>query len=427
MEPFTTSGTPADPVNITQKYLAQRPCFQSPAGRAAACLAVALLGACATPGGVRVGAPFPAACRVLPAPEAPADTLRLAGAAVRRHAATLTVVDCRGAVRPGLAASWREEDGAWVFRLRPDARIADGASLTAVVAAWPPAPGFTATAAGPGTVRVRPRIAGFDVPRALADPRYTAGPPPADGRPVLRPQPPPADPRDALGRTLDLLVTRDAGVLDYARQHPALLVAPLPWDRTYVLAASVPAAPDAFRAALARDAVRGEARAAGPPPWWQAPCPPPDAPMPRPTTREPVLLYDAADPVARDLAERLVALADSAAFPEQAMFLHGLPPRTHGLPSDAFAARLVAGDAGAYVFTLPARAADGCAALVALRHQAPWLPPDPAGSLAPLVETRPHVVAVPGRVGLFTDAFGHLYLPPSGAEHPSSSPPPSPR
>ncbi|MDA1095482.1 MAG: ABC transporter substrate-binding protein [Acidobacteria bacterium] len=97
---------------------------------------------------------------------------------------------------------------------------------------------------------------------------------------------PDADLRDQLdqattpGPPVDLLVTRDPAVLSYATVLPAFRVTPLEWLRTHALLSPAREPPRGSgadvialeaRQALAMDAVRGEARGATGPFWWQLP------------------------------------------------------------------------------------------------------------------------------------------------------------
>ena len=122
------------------------------------------------------------------------------------------------------------------------------------------------------------------------------------------------DQRDQVDAGLDVVLTRDPATLAYARSRAGFSLQALPWDRTYALV--VPGRPAswmtdtsaAFRARLARDAVSGDARGAEGPFWWEA-----SAPECGPAAAAPfldsVVAYHRDDPTARELAERLVALA----------------------------------------------------------------------------------------------------------------------
>ena len=82
------------------------------------------------------------------------------------------------------------------------------------------------------------------------------------------------DPRDRLDKGVDLLLTRDPAALDYAATLPQFQSVPLAWQRTHVLLTpgrtrTSPSLSEDARHALADDAVRGEARGAVGPFWWQ--------------------------------------------------------------------------------------------------------------------------------------------------------------
>jgi len=214
------------------------------------------------------------------------------------------------------------------------------------------------------------------------------------------------DPRDILDGAVDVLVTREAGVVRYAAGRGDWRVVPLPWDRVYVLASPVrirsgtgTQLDSAVQAALARDAVRDDARAPEPGrPWWAMPCDSealePAGGIARPApARSSTLIASADDQVASDLVARLVARADD----ELADLLGEQGDAVRGaiLTWTDYAARLAAGDAVGFVVPLPARPLDRCRAAADLRAAAPWLVvagTAAADVLAPLVETRGHLL-----------------------------------
>ena len=199
---------------------------------------------------------------------------------------------------------------------------------------------------------------------------------------LLRPL---ADARDLLDSAAagftgvaDVLVTRDPTVLEYARARFGPTAEPLPWDRVHAAVVVDPvrtriAASAELRGALARDAVRADARAAQPPYTWETRgC---EGTATGDGAPAPQVAYRRDDPVARDLAERLVAIDGTVT--------------ATGLPSDSFAAALATGTHAVYVVALPITTdeGDGCAAL----------PERPAGALVvPLVETRAHAIVRAG-------------------------------
>ena len=86
------------------------------------------------------------------------------------------------------------------------------------------------------------------------------------------------DSRDMLESGIDVMVTADRAVIDYAAGRPQLATIALPWDRTYVLLSTsrvkelrwggeLPAVSPDLAERLAQDAVRGDARGHQSPSW----------------------------------------------------------------------------------------------------------------------------------------------------------------
>jgi hypothetical protein len=205
------------------------------------------------------------------------------------------------------------------------------------------------------------------------------------------------DPRDALDGGADILPTDDPGLLEYARSRNELAVHALPWSRTYVLVLPsgqggfeglIPPDSAAFRAGLARDAVRVQARAAEGPFWWQqGQCPEADetaTPSPRGLT---VSAPSGTDPVGRALAERIVALS-------------GRPMRVTGGLHPRAPIPTIHSELGlAYVISVPRDP------LVPCREIATW----PAGTtVVPLIETRRSVVVRRGVPPLTVEHDGRI-------------------
>lgn len=210
---------------------------------------------------------------------------------------------------------------------------------------------------------------------------------------------PGTDLRDVLDRGLpasggprpDVVVTRDPDVLAYATRRADYLVSPLGWNRTYVLvdaraetAAVVP--PAEARDALARDAVSADARgAAAPFPWLSDPACFAPGPEPGGAARS-VVAYATDDAIARQLAERIVALA---AAPERPGWIPAALARTGGgparvlpVPGDSIPAVLAAGRATAAIIALARDPGAACGT-----PQAPM-----PGRGAPLVDSRAHAI-----------------------------------
>ncbi len=357
---------------------------------------------------------------------------------------TLVRLDCAGAPRPGLAASWeRDSDGrVWTFILRNDATLWDGSALTAgaIVPQWRHRPpqaarltlgGVTAIeAAGERGIRLRFAQPADSAPALLADPGLApivgsedgiemgAGawrPDTAAGalsallpargathhRPVVRVVPRSRDLRDALDAGADLMVTADPGTLAYARSRPELATLPLPWGRTYVLLSPRPFEPataDGFRTSLARDVVREDARPAEPPYWWNAPCVPSSTSLATTGATDSRLLYPAGDLPAAALAARLVALG--AVGPRGA---------AQAVPRPELLARLDSGRLAGAVLAMPRAPPLACSGPP--KSLAGW-------SVVPLVDTRAHLVARRDGPALQRDGFDAIRLEPGGASPP---------
>jgi hypothetical protein len=388
---------------------------------------------------------------------------------------TLLRVDCHGRAVPGLAASWRlDADGrAWIVTLRENARFSDGAPLTAadVRASWtrdgsgdelrPHVSRLVESIAtvGDRSLAITLRSRGGDVPLALAHPDLAIARPVADspwplgtrsGRiasedhatvakaaiaitvvrdnlSTIRFLVAPGDPRDLLDSGVDLLLTRDPAALDYAATLPHFQSVSLDWQRIHVLLAprrsrSSPSLPEDARQVLADDAVRGEARGARGPFWWQTlqDCDVTSSPSPNQSPLTPRIVYDARDAAARDLAERFVGLV-RASGPAATTLLDALLPdrprrmyqRATGLTGDALAqARRLGTDAG-YVMSLDGRPVDPCRDLQVLMDGARWLDPE---TIVPLVETRLRAIVRRGRSGVMAEWDGGLVI--GGATEP---------
>jgi len=385
---------------------------------------------------------------------------------------TLVRVDCNGRAAPGLAASWRlDADGrTWIVTLREGARFSDGTPVTAadVRASWtrdgigdelqPLVSRLVQSIAPVGNraLAITLRSRRVDAPVTLAHPDLAVAKPFADspwpvgtrsGRiapdgqtrvagatsvitvvrddlSTVRFLVAPGDPRDLLDGGVDLLLTRDPAALVYAATLPQFQSMPMAWQRVHVLltpgrSRSSPWLSADARQVLADDAVRGEARAALGPFWWQMlpDCdvtPSPARPQSSPTPR---VVYDAGDAAGRDLAERFVGLVRASGPGATAMLDAILPDRPErtfqratGLSGEALAlARRLGTDAG-YVLSLDSRPLDPCRDLQALAAGARWLDPE---TIVPLVETRLQAIVRRGLAGVTAEWDGGLLL--SGA------------
>src|SRR6266550_1377764 len=337
---------------------------------------------------------------------------------------TLLRSDCEGRLHPALAATWSSPDGGrtWTLTIADSARFWDGVPVGArdVLASWGAAITSVAdsvVASGERTVAVRLRRPTPQGPVALADPALAVakrvpgiawpigtGPywvtgaaadltatPVGARRAVLRWRSAAGDARDLLDAGVDLLVTDDPGALAYAATRTDFTSVPLPWDRTYVAIAPVPLQiADQGQDDLARHAVRVEARPPVPPVWWEdVSCAAGALPASAAAPDADSILFVQGDPVARDLADRLVALS-----------LVAEPRRAVGLLPDALGVRLASNTGVWYVLALPRAPLDPCAAWRDLAARAPWLRPS---GIAPLVDVRRRMLLRRGGARLTID------------------------
>ncbi len=376
---------------------------------------------------------------------------------------TLVHADCAGRAGAGLAARWRVDDNGttWLVTLRENARFADGTPVAAsdVRASWTLPNGSgelrrevsrlvqSIVVIDDQTMAITLGRQRLDAPLVLAHPdlaisksvegsswplgtRSNRVAPESTASaitvtrgtlPSLRFLVTPADARDGLDQDVDLLLTRDRGTLDYAATLPHFQSLPLPWQRTRLLvmpgrAPGSPSLSEQAREVLAVDAVRGEARGAQGPFWWEtaAACRVALSPAQTGPPFEPRVVYDAGDDAARDLAERFVGLM-RASGPAAAAFVEALLPdrprrayrRANGLTGDALDRAVRLGRDAGYVVAVDSRPLDACAEIEALVDRAPWL--DPATAV-PLIDTRLHALVKRGRSGLTTEWDGVVLI-----------------
>ncbi|HEX9892695.1 MAG TPA: hypothetical protein VGA78_02180 [Gemmatimonadales bacterium] len=206
---------------------------------------------------------------------------------------------------------------------------------------------------------------------------------------------PGTDPRDLIDRRVDLVITADPVTLDYARTQRDLRLVPLAWSVTYTLVSSPGQAPplepsDGFRAELAHDAVRAEARPAERPERRdvEGGC---TVQSPRPAVRLPDIAIPRNDPIARALAERLVAVAAPSG-----------PRRVTALPPAGLDSALTHGTAMAYIVPLSRVRPTECAGTYPLPR---------GSSLFPLIDVRATAVLRPGVPPFFIEGDGTIRFP----------------
>ncbi|MBI4500355.1 MAG: hypothetical protein HY700_04265 [Gemmatimonadetes bacterium] len=371
---------------------------------------------------------------------------------------------CDDAVVPALAESWATEDGgrSWTFTLRTSARFWDGYGVRPadIVAAWTryqsgdllvPWAGIRfAREVGERSLAVYSDSLWTTVPPVLADPRLAVTRPTRSGWPMgtgpYRPIVEEEDSlelewwnpairgrqglpgsvlflwanrtgaRDLLDAGVDMMITDDASVQQYAEARSGYTVATLPWDRTYVL--FVPSSgnagppsqtpPAGFLGGLAREAVSVEARAAEPKNGWQLEaCTSVPGFQADPSRQLRRVVYPSDDQTARELAQRLVTFAGTPVqggeWLSDAFRAAGNArtfPFAAGLDRAAWRRALARGDETAYVFAVPSRSVARCV-----------LPQPAVGAWVPLIETRARLIARPGAGG------GAMYLDWNGTPH----------
>jgi len=419
-----------------------------PAQRATLIIVTAFLAACAHP---RSGAIAAGGAGAQPAPEescllstgsvsarAPTITIGLSEAVDPRHAPfarndaerivfrhlyeTPVRIDCDGHVRPELAEQWEKADGGrrWTFHLRDGAQFWDGAPVTAQdIVFGHGGAGYTLSAPEKSVVTVTFAKEQDDVPPVLGDPGLAVTKPAPDSSwPIgtgsywatsatttpqeIRAHTPrgdtlvfkfaaSGDARDLLDAGVDLLVTRDRALRDYAATLQNHELAALPWDRTYVYV-TAEAGGGSTRFDGLEQAVRAEARRAEGDFWWRdlrACGIARDSAPPAPTGQRRIL-YPRGDPTARELAGRLAALTHAVAT---------------GRAPDDLSAALAGGKDWGYVVALPRVTANVC------RSAKDLLPTWPATFTA-LVDTRPTAIVRRGVARWTVDQDGSVHLAP---------------
>jgi hypothetical protein len=393
----------------------------------------------------------------------PADATTRASIVVYRHLyEPLVRVTCDGQVLPALAESWGTDNGgrSWTFTLRTNLRFWDGSPVTPqdVITSWAgyETPELYVPWAGILRARVvderrlavylaNPRADSIEFPRVLGDPGLalaakTKKSPWALGTGPYRPsfedegsltaetwdsgvRKPPGAPgaiefrgvrskgaRDLLDRGVDVLITDDPSVLEYAGSR-RYSDTPLAWDRTYVLFVPVPerfeppleGPTDGFLEPIAREAVGVEARVSAAVRSWHVEACPSGTSLGVDLERQARrVVYSSEDETARELAHRLVTYAGApgqggdwlvAAFRQPAGA--GSFPFAVGLEPAAWTRALERGDETAYVLGLSALPFRVCSP-----------PARPAGAWFPLIDARTHIAVREGIGGIYADADG---------------------
>jgi hypothetical protein len=359
---------------------------------------------------------------------------------------TLLEVDCHGEVRPGIAIVEGGKGRRWTLRLRDDVPYTGG-GVTArdVVEGWGDA---IAHGAGVDSARAlddrrievfleRPALqtlASLDL--VLWNARKTRYMP--SDRLIDFGGGGSEDPRDSLARTA-LFLSTDPALADYATDR-GMVVHPLPFDRTYVLAAPSRAHASGSNPPLSSDARRDLAlsaraattRASETPLWWRdelGGCGPltsvPESMTGSAGTPDsiPVIYYDVADALARDLAERIVALAamDTLVSEAARSLARSLPAIrdgdmravARGLDKPALHERMDRGAGFGFVTRVRNPVPDSCGAARVLLRRAPWLAAGGArlaDALLPLVDASSYVILTSRDIAVTWDMYGTVRI-----------------
>jgi Bacterial extracellular solute-binding proteins, family 5 Middle len=365
---------------------------------------------------IRIGVTEPVEPRHAPIPTNDAERL------VFRHLYETPVrFDCEGNPAPELAEKWvKDDDGRrWTFRLREGAQFWDGEPVMAQdVVFGRGGAGYTLRALETRVVTVMLAKQANDLPPILADAGLAiAKPAPDTSWPIgtgaywatsgtttareIRAQnsrgdtlvfrvASGGDARDLLDAGVDLLVTRDRALRDYAATLKDRAVVALPWDRTYVYV--TPEAGGTRYGGL-EQAVRAEARSPEGGFWWLdlRPCGMGgNTNSPPATGGQRRILYARSDPTARELAGRLAALTRAVATARS---------------NDELQTAVAAGKDWGYIVALPRTTADPCRTARALL-------PEWSATITALVETRPTAIVRRGVARWALDQDGSIHLAP---------------
>lgn len=195
----------------------------------------------------------------------------------------------------------------------------------------------------------------------------------------------------------DVVVSRDPGVIAYATSSRDYFTVALPYDRTYVLASADSAAPlatPADRDALARDAVTADVRGAQEPFAWLADATCAGSTDSPPASAGAVVAYAVDDPIARQLAERIVALAAARPSPSwlpATLSSRAAVLRVAAMQADSITAALATGRAAAAVTAFARGSQERCDTRAVPRK---W-------RTVPLIDSRAHAIVRRGSGAAF--------------------------
>jgi hypothetical protein len=200
---------------------------------------------------------------------------------------------------------------------------------------------------------------------------------------------PGADPRDLIDRGADVVVTTRGSAIEYARSRGDVRLVPLAWSTIYVIGFPREAPPVELTARLreeiARDAMRGHAIPADSLGWWgtEESC---RVSQDSPVYRLPGIGISDHDPIARAVAERLVAVVGPAG-----------PRRLIPFSPTQFDTITARGAAAAFVFPLPRLRPGDCEGITPL---------PPGWRIEPLIQIRATAIVRPGVPAFLITADG---------------------
>lgn len=330
-------------------------------------------------------------------------------------------VDCTGRLVPELFTSWEREGDVWVMRpvgaslasrrtlaetlrSRWDSTIADDKPFTGLDV---DEEGnlLIAVKRGGGTPPTELSSHPFNIDVAVAGGiLYQPGVRVEDVRDV--------DPRNLAGSTIDILVTDDMEVVDFAADREDLQVAPLPPDRIYAFISVTRASgsPTAMETAPLdlTGAVTAGSVASIEDAWWTSS---PECQYPVDSvdtvaaggTQYYKIAYPGDDSIARGLAERMIALPqvsilDSSYTNHFVDSIPGFRERRHLLKTEAMSREDLSnsirdGNAFGYILALPSTVPDTCTFLNELEDLFGWLTPrNMQTAVIPLVFSAPHLI-----------------------------------
>ncbi len=369
--------------------------------------------------------------------------------AVQEQQLRLYRIDCTGNHIPELAKTWKYDNDIWTFTIDDSVAIATGTGWDDAIEQWNRAnltDAFDTIRVGAtGELEVATSQESENPPWQFATERYAVHHGVSAGntsqlheeasghsgirhirvRNVIG-----KDARSLLGDSIHVMFTTRMQIADYAIRRQGWSALPLPYNRAYVFISTTRAASTFVSAELVEvgtarfnDAVTTDASSDfGERLWTTMHCTSDDssAISPAPELANQIL-FDSNDPVARQLAERIVALpnlqwADSS---DAGIFVNAIPGlqnhsgvlRPVGVSSEEFQKEYRAGSSFGYILALPLQVPDPCDAINSLIAQANWLSHhNIRRAFVPLVKSRPFLLAGHIRPTIGLDYFGQPFL-----------------